>query len=133
MDVLTVRAQSRITRQRRVLQWAVEAFGVVQATDPKQRGVRLLEEAVEAYQAAGGDKVMAHLLVDFVFERPAGELAEELGGVAVTLLALAGAVGLSADHEEAREIARVLGKPVKEFSARNAAKNAAGFDATADR
>jgi hypothetical protein len=125
-----VRAMPRDARQRRVAQWAAAAFGVEQATGPKQRGIRLLEEAVEAYQSAGGDKVMAHLLIDFVFERPSGELAQELGGVAVTLLALANAAGLSADHEEAREIARVLAESSGEFTARKAAKNAAGFDTT---
>jgi hypothetical protein len=121
---------SRIERQRRVNDWAVAAFGVAQAINPKQRALRLLEEAVEAYQAVGGDKVMAHLTIDIMFERPAGDPAQELGGLGVTLLALAAALGLSADHEEAREIARVLAKPIDHWAARNRAKNALGLDAT---
>ncbi len=130
ISVESIARLSRITRQRRVGQWALEAFGVGQSMDPKQRALRLLEEAVEAYQAVDGDKVLAHLTIDVMFERPAGEIGQELGGVAVTLLALANALGLSADHEEAREIARVLGKPPEHWAARNAAKNAAGLDAT---
>lgn len=120
----------RLGRQRLVSDWAIRSFGLKQAMDPRQRAIRLLEEAVEAYQAAGADKTMAHLLVDFVFERPKGELGQEFGGVSVTLLAFAQATGFNAEQEECREIARVLNKPTEEFVARNAAKNAAGFDAT---
>lgn len=120
----------RNARQKIVSEWCRAAFGDKQAMNLPQRGVRLLEEAIEAYQAAGGYATMAHLLVDYVFERPKGQLHQELGGVAVTLLALAEAAGLSADAEEVREIQRVLAKPLTEFKARNATKNAAGFDAT---
>jgi len=37
-----------------------------------------LEEAVEAAQAAGCERGMAHMLVDFVFDRPAGTISQEL-------------------------------------------------------
>lgn len=114
-------------RQAKIFTWTQAAFTVEQATSLPQRGLRLLEEAVEAYQAVGGDPAMAHRLVDFVFSRPVGELGQELGGISVCLLALAAAAGLSADAEEQREVARVLAKPVEEFQRRNAAKNAAGF------
>lgn len=114
-------------RQRKVHEWARRAFGDEQATSVEQLGIRLLEEAVEAYQAADGDRSMAHKLVDFVFDRPKGELAQELGGVGVTLLALAAAGGLSADDEEVREVARVLSKPESYYAARNQKKNDAGF------
>lgn len=123
----------RDQRQKIVAEWCRAAFGDKQATALPQRGVRLLEEAIEAYQAAGGYKTMAHLLVDFVFERPVGQLNQELGGVAVTLLALAQAAGLSADAEEVREIQRILAKPLAEFTARNEVKNAAGFNASGDK
>jgi hypothetical protein len=107
--------------------WAEQAFGHDQASSLPQRGVRLLEEAIEAFQACGGDEAMAHKLVTFVFARPPGTVGQELGGVAVTTLLLAAAAGLSADNEECREMDRVLSKPVKEFTERNANKNAAGF------
>lgn len=117
----------RDTRQAKIFAWSKVAFGVEQSTSLPQRGVRLLEEAIEAFQAAGGDPGIAHKLVDFVFARPVGALHQELGGVGVCLLALAAAAGLSADEEERRELARVLAKPIDEFTRRNAAKNAAGF------
>lgn len=117
----------RDQRQEMIASWAELAFGREEATSLPQRGLRLLEEAIEAFQACGGDEAFAHKLVGFVFSRPKGEIGQELGGVAVTVLALAAAAGLSADEEEAREIHRVLSKPLKEFSERNANKNAAGF------
>ena len=117
----------RDQRQEMVASWAELAFGRDQSTSIPQRGLRLLEEAIEAFQACGGDEVMAHKLVSFVFARPPGTIGQELGGVAVTVLALAAAAGLSADEEECREVDRVLSKPLREFTERNANKNAAGF------
>lgn len=117
----------RDARQKRLVSWAEQAFGRDQSASIPQRGVRLLEEAIETFQACGCDEAMAHKLVAFVFARPPGTVGQELGGVAVTTLLLAAAAGLSADEEESREIDRVLSKPVKEFTERNANKNAAGF------
>jgi NTP pyrophosphatase (non-canonical NTP hydrolase) len=120
-------AMPRDQRQAMIASWAEMAFGREEATGIPQRGLRLLEEAIEVFQACGGDEAKAHKLVSFVFGRDKGQIGQELGGVAVCVLALAAAAGLSADQEEAREINRVLGKPISEFTARNAAKNAAGF------
>jgi hypothetical protein len=117
----------RDQRQTMIINWACMAFGEAEATGIPQRGLRLLEEAIETFQACGGDEAIAHKLVKYVFERPPGQVAQELGGVAVTVLALAAAAGLSADEEECREIHRVLSKPLREFTERNANKNAAGF------
>lgn len=120
-------SRDRCARQDRIYAWAQQAFTVEQATSLPQRGLRLLEEAIEAFQAVKGDQQQAHQLVDYVFSRPAGVLHQELGGVSVTLLALTAAAGLCADEEEAREVTRVLAKPIEEFTRRNAAKNEAGF------
>lgn len=117
----------RDERQAKIFAWTQQAFTVGQATSLPQRGLRLLEEAIEAFQSAGGDAAMAHKLVDYVFSRPVGELGQELGGIGVCILALAAAAGLSADEEEQREVERVLAKPIEEFKRRNAAKSAAGF------
>jgi hypothetical protein len=121
------RVAPRDDRQAVIAAWSARAFGAEQATSLPQRALRLLEEALEAYQAAGGDRVQAHALVDFVLDRPVGQIGQELGGIGVCLLALAAAAGLSAEGEEAREVARVLAKPIEHFTQRNAAKNAAGF------
>lgn len=90
----------------------------------------MLEEAIELYQACGGDLAKAHKLLDFVFARPVGEIHQELGGVGVTVLALAQAAGLEADVCEDAEVDRILSKSEAVFRARNAEKNAAGFSTT---
>lgn len=87
-----------------------------------------MEEAIEAAQAAGCDAAMVHKLVDYVYAKEPGALAQEIGGVRITLLALAEAAGVSAEEEEGREFARVLSKPLKHFAARNEEKNRAGFN-----
>jgi NTP pyrophosphatase (non-canonical NTP hydrolase) len=123
----------RDARQKTVADWCAAAFGIDHASSLPQRGIRLVEEAIEAAQAAGCERAMVHKLVDYVFDRPAGTIAQELGGVGVTALALAQAAGLSADKCEADEVARVLAKPLEHFTARNQVKNAAGFNTAALR
>lgn len=127
------RSLARDERQALIVSWTERAFSREEATSVPQRGLRLLEEAIEAFQACGGDEAIAHKLVSYVFGRPAGAVGQELGGVAVTVLALAAAAGLSADEEECREVHRVLSKPLGEFTQRNASKNAAGFKIDAPR
>ena len=122
---------SRDRRQAMIAAWAELAFGREEATGLPQRGLRLLEEAIEVFQACGAPAELAHELVTHVFKRPCGMIGQELGGVAVSLLALAAAAGRSADAEECLEIHRVLTRPVEDFSRRNAAKNAAGFKISA--
>lgn len=117
----------RDERQASIFEWAKAAFSVEEATSIPQRGLRLLEEAIEAAQACGVDRDSADRLVDYIFGRPAGRLSQEIGGVGVTVLALAAAVGLSADEEERREVNRVLSKPLEHFTERNKLKNEAGF------
>lgn len=118
----------RDQRQRTVSKWATACFGRNEALSVAQRGMRLVEEAIEAAQAACVPKEKVLAMVEHVYERPAGELHQELGGVGITLLALAQAAQLSADDCEAMELERVLSKPTKYYAERNAAKNAAGFD-----
>jgi hypothetical protein len=120
----------RDSRQQQVHEWCAAAFGAEHATSIPHRAIRMCEEAIEACQAAGGARSMVHRLVDYVFDRPAGELAQEIGGVGITLLTLAQAAGMSADAEEVREFERVLAKPLEHFRERNEAKNDAGSVAT---
>jgi hypothetical protein len=118
---------NRDARQIDIAEWAAATFGAEQVSSVPQRGIRMLEEAIEAYQAAGCDRAMAHKLVDFVFDRPPGDLWQELGGLGVTTLCLAQAADMSADYAERAEITRIKGKPREHFAARNQAKNEAGF------
>jgi NTP pyrophosphatase (non-canonical NTP hydrolase) len=120
---------SRIERQRRMFDWCCRAFGETETRSIPQRGLRLLEEAAEAAQAAGVDvDTSIHLMV-YVWGRKKGELAQELGGVAITSLALAAAANLDMDSAEVDEILRVLSKPLSHFKKRNEQKNADGLTA----
>lgn len=119
----------RNMRQEAVGCWAQEAFGKEEATSLYQRGLRLLEEAIETGQACEVSPEHVHKLVDYVYSRPVGVLAQELGGVGTTVLALAEAAGLSADRCEEQEVTRILDKPISHFQQRNKVKNDAGFAA----
>lgn len=118
----------RNQRQRQVYDWARTTFGEKHASSQQQRAIRFLEEAIELYQACNGTIDTAHKLIDYVFENPSGEVLQELGGVGVTLLALAEASGISADVAEDKEVQRVLALPQDHFRKRNKVKNDAGFN-----
>lgn len=120
--------KTRDQRQADVHAWCVAAFGDHDARSIPQRGLRLVEEAIETAQACGCDAAMLHRLIDHIYAKPVGELGLELGGLGVTMLALAEAAGFSADAAEVNEIQRVTSKPLGHFAARNAAKKAAGFN-----
>ena len=47
-----------------------------------------MEEGLELVQSLGCTREDAHLLVDYVYDRPVGEPLQELGGTMTTLAAL---------------------------------------------
>lgn len=120
---------ARTKRQQVVGRWAINAFGEAEAKGITQRSLRLLEEAAEAAQAGGVNIEKAIELLLYVWNRPPGELSQEIGGVGVTLLALAQAMEVDADDCERDEVGRILSKPIEYFRERNKAKNDAGFKA----
>lgn len=128
-DELAEARALRSRRQGRVQDWAFRCFGLTAASDPRHRGLRMLEEAIELFQAVDGDAGQAHALVDHVFARPRGEPVQELGGLGVTVLALAAALGFDADVAEQDEVTRLLALDPAHFRDRDAAKAAAGFGA----
>jgi len=94
--------------------------------NPRERVMRVLEEALELAQAEGVTSEEAHRLTEYVFGRPLGDPLQELGGVRLTLLGYAAARGVSADEAELTELQRVLSKDPEHFRRRNAEKKAAG-------
>lgn len=78
--------------QRDTEEWIRRCFPG--ATLPEERGLRALEEMIELAQAMGVDRGQAHRLVDYVFDRPVGEIGQEIGGVALTLSAVASTVDI---------------------------------------
>lgn len=107
--------------QQRVQPWMQACFGPVISADTKERNHRFFEESTELVQATGMTVSEAHQLVDYVYGRPAGEPAQEVGGVMVTLAALCLAQGMDMREAGETELARIWTK-VEQIRAKQAAK-----------
>lgn len=107
--------------QSRVCWWVLSCFGMDIARDKVERNHRFIEEALELVQATGCTRSEAHQLVDYVFDRPVGDPAQEAGGVMVTLAALCAVHGLDMGPAGEAELARVWTK-VDVIRAKQAAK-----------
>lgn len=107
--------------QARVQPWMMACFGAAISADGVERNHRFLEESLELVQACGCTASEAHQLVDYVFGRPVGERAQEVGGVMVTLAALCLAQGLDMHAAGDTELARIWTK-VEAIRAKQAAK-----------
>jgi len=93
--------------QTRVQPWLIECFGPTIAGDREERNQRFMEEALELVQSCGCTASEAHKLVGYVFGRPVGEPAQEVGGVMVTLAALCLANDLDMHVAGEKELARI--------------------------
>lgn len=107
--------------QSRVRPWMLACFGPLIPFDRTERNHRFLEEALETVQSLGCTADEAHQLVDYVFGRPAGEPAQEVGGTLVTLAALCLAAGIDMHDAGEQELARIWTK-LDEIRAKQAAK-----------
>ena len=70
--------------QDRVIDWAYACFPT-KTFDNIERGHRFIEECLELVQATGMSKEDVLTLVDYVYDRPVGEIKQEIGGVMVTI------------------------------------------------
>ena len=116
----------RDLRQTVIMGWVKNTFGPVdpEAATPAGRRRRFLEEALELVQAMGGSMDEVETQANRVFARLPGASAEEIGGVGITLLALAASIGVSAEAMEIAEAHRVLNHPggAAHFQPRHTAK-----------
>lgn len=101
------------TFQKRVDAWIQACFGPEIGADKTERNHRFIEEALELVQAGGCTVSEAHQLVDYVFNRPVGELNQEVGGVMNTLASLCNVHGIDLDAAAETELARVWTKVEK--------------------
>lgn len=95
-----------MTYQEQVADWVAACFPASAGTDVTERSHRFIEEALELVQATGCTKEDVKMVVDYVFDRPAGVCGQELGGVLVTLAALSNALELSMDEAGTTELDR---------------------------
>lgn len=100
--------------QRAVAKWMKECFSPSTVSNPRERAFRFLEEALELFQALDCTKEEAQSLVEYVFSRPKGEPAQEVGGVSVTLAALCGPVGIDWEDAAIKELERINSPEVLE-------------------
>jgi hypothetical protein len=99
-----------------VEQWVRTTFGDKMFESKEERAARVFEEAAELYQVFGpGNRAKAHKIVDMVFDKKAGKLHNEIGGVLVTMLALCGNEGLRLDEMANKEITRIKSLPSDGF------------------
>lgn len=97
--------------QDRVGKWLEHCFG--ESSDPlrrERRAHRFVEESLEFAQSVGTTKEDALALVEYVFSRPVGDPAQEVGGVMLTLMGAASANGLKVPECAEKELARVWEK-----------------------
>jgi hypothetical protein len=92
--------------QARVEEWLEACFPPAVRSNRGERTHRFLEEALELAQANGCSREDALTLVDYVFGRPQGDAAQEVGGVMVTLASLCSAASLNMDEAGDVELAR---------------------------
>lgn len=109
--------------QDKVVAWAKECFPEGVVNDRVERTHRFLEEALELAQAMGCSRGEAYQLVDYVFDRPVGEIGQEVGGTMVTLAALCHAAGVDMAFCAAVELDRITQPDtIKRIRAKHAAK-----------
>lgn len=109
------------------LKWGVEVFGS-QASDPKERAMRFLEEALEVAQAFGIVRDVAAGMVERVYSREVdADKHKEIGQATATLFMLAHQASIDPLNAMEVEWQRVRSVPVEELKARHAVKVAAGL------
>ncbi|HFF6201996.1 TPA: hypothetical protein ACGCGR_000636 [Stenotrophomonas maltophilia] len=115
--------------QAGVAEWMGQCFLPSLYSNMTERGDRLLEEVLELLQAHGYDKARVPTLVDYVFGRPVGDPAQEVGGVMVTLAGYCWIAGLDMHAAGDAELARINQPDVMaKIQAKQEAKNALHFD-----
>lgn len=120
--VLVTPVEYRPSFQDRAAPWMQDCFGSEVAADRLERGDRHLEEVLELLQSGGYPPERVAALTTYVYARPAGEPAQEVGGVMLTLAAYCNAHGLDMHAAGDAELARVS---TPEMIARIRAKQAA--------
>lgn len=105
--------------QKQIALWVRTRLGD-DAMHPCERGRRSVEENLELEQALGVSREEAHRLVDHVFDKPVGEVSQEFGGSALTLLVAAESMGVDLGNVADNELYRIYSLPMEKFRKRQA-------------
>ncbi|KKL19838.1 hypothetical protein LCGC14_2461430 [marine sediment metagenome] len=117
--------QEPMRTQEKVLKWAVDIFGPI-AKNRDERAARLVEEAIEIAQVEELPMEVIQRILERVYERPAGFLTQEIGGLMITLEALAENTGWDVGVCADDEWHRVQSKTPEWWKNKHAEKVAAG-------
>ena len=101
------------SQQTRVKEWIASRLGPEHMT-PRERALRVLEEALELAQSEGVIMPDAFRLLQHVFGRPAGDPQQEAGAVGVCLMGWCAARGLDHKAVVEQEIERIEARTISE-------------------
>lgn len=110
--MVTIKALSYVSQAAKffddipILEWLNRVWPS-QLHDVEERAIRFVEEGLELGQALGMSRDQGHRLIDQVFDKPVGNVDQELGGTLITLSALMAVAGLDGVKAFTNEFARV--------------------------
>ncbi|MBF0305166.1 MAG: hypothetical protein HQL41_05910 [Alphaproteobacteria bacterium] len=87
--------------------WMIACFSPETSYDKVEHNHHFLKGALKLVQANGYSRDDAHILVDYVFGQPVGDLDREIGGVMMKLAGLCHAAGTNMHRAGEDELARV--------------------------
>lgn len=118
--------------ENRMANWVKTRVGP-ESMQPKERAMRLLEEAIELAQAEGITLAQVGRQVAHVYGRPSGDPVSEGAGVAVCLYAWCAARGKRLHHIALEEMDRITFKPLDQIRGSLARKADADLVTTVER
>lgn len=113
-------------RQGWIMEWAERNFGAV-ARSRAERAARCVEEAIKVAQAERLPIEVLLKIVHRVYGRPSGDIIQEIGGLFITMEALAEVAGLDAEQCAQAEYGRIVSLPREHWERKHAEKVAAGI------
>jgi NTP pyrophosphatase (non-canonical NTP hydrolase) len=119
-------------KQKQMSEWVEHNLGKG-AMDPTERATRFLEEAIELAQAVDVPYRTVRTLTSHVYRKPRGDAAQEIGGVATTMLSLCESLHKQFAAEADREIERIHRLPPEKFRQRQALNAASGIGKPSDK
>lgn len=94
--------------QHKIYRWMDYTFrGMLDWASVNERVRRLTEEVTEVAQASGMSREEMHRMVDFVYDRPSGDLEQEVAQAGLCLYGLAESLHVDLEEEVSSELARV--------------------------
>ena len=106
--------------------WVTETFGLQCFESLQERASRVTEEAIELAQVCEVPQEYVQKILERVYSRDVGEIHQEIGGVATTLLALTENIGEDLEVLIEQEISRIEAGGKTKFKKKHLEKLAAG-------